>query len=206
VLGQIDPATEGWKLYKWSLSIEKEDSSKEFFSVAKWISTQLLAAAENSGIRRFVVEPSGQPNDRSDGLLLWLFTDSLSFSSSHNFFARRDPTRAMKILWKAVDNPSEILDSHHFSHEHLLFPLHVYDTLKQTLETSQFLLPQAVRMFQDWKVGLLERFSWGDVSGTDAKVLPATKGPPTEAKEEDEGQDNEREAIRKIQGSEALLE
>lgn len=116
----------------------------------------------------------------------------------------------MKILWKPVDNVSEVLDEHHFSHEHLVFPPHVYATLKQTMETSQFFLPQSARKFQDWNVGLLQRFSWEDVSGSDATVLPAPKSRPqptggSESENEEEVEDA-RDTIRKIYGSEALLE
>jgi hypothetical protein len=123
------------------------------------------------------------------------------------FFTRRDPTRAMKILWKPVDNASELLDTHHFSHEHLVFPPHVYDVLKQTLGKSQYLLPKAARKFQDWNIGLLERFSWEDVSGGDATVLPGLKSPPPP--EEDVSEEDKvdaREAIRRLHGSSALLE
>jgi hypothetical protein len=205
-LGVVDSTIEGWKLYKWSISIVKEDALTESFTVPKWISTQLLAAVENSGVRRFVVEPSGRNDGKSDGLSLWLFTDSLSFSSSYMFFFRRDPTRAMKIMWKPADNASEILDAHHFSHEHLIFPAHVYEVLKKALEGSGFLLPETARKFQDWNVGLLERFSWEDVVGSDATVLPALKAPAPEESDPSEKKETESDAIRKIYGSEALLE
>ena len=69
-LGLLDPSIEGWKLYKWSLSIVKDDDSIESFSVPKWISTQLLSIADNSGVKRFVVEPAEREDDKSDGLLV----------------------------------------------------------------------------------------------------------------------------------------
>ena len=129
---------------------------------------------------------------------------------------RKDPTRAMKILWKPVEDVAKVMDENHFSHEHLVFPPHVYTTLKSTLENSQFLLPLSARKFQEWNVGLLQRFSWEDVSGSDAKVVPPsqqqqpqsyqasnTAGPDSHS--DDEEEDTE-ERIRKIFGSEALLE
>ena len=61
---------EGWKLYKWSLRIKKKDDTTESFSVPKWISTQLLSIVDNSGVRRFVVEPSGREDGETDGLLV----------------------------------------------------------------------------------------------------------------------------------------
>ena len=119
----------------------------------------------------------------------------------------------MKILWKPVDDAPKITNEQHFSHEHLVLPPHIYRTLKQTLEASKLIQPQSGRKFQDWNVGLLERFSWEDISGSDATVLPAPKltMPITginepENKEEEEKEENARERIRKIYGSEALLE
>lgn len=153
-----------------------------------------------------------------DNPKLWLFTDSLSFSSSYLFFARKDPTRAMKIYWKPLADAAKVMDEHHFSHEHLVFSPHVYTALKQALEASEFLLPQSARKFQDWNVGLLQRFSWEDVSGSDATVLPApkisvmtteaaeTKGEKLREAERKKEMENAREVIRKIYGSEALLE
>ena len=69
-LGIVDTASEGWKLYKWSLSIVKEDQTKEWFPVPKWISTQLLGAVDSSGVRRFVVEPSARTDNKTGGLLV----------------------------------------------------------------------------------------------------------------------------------------
>ena len=118
----------------------------------------------------------------------------------------------MKILWKPVEDAAKVMDEKHFSHEHLILPKHVYTILKQTLDGSKFLLPQSARKFQDWNVGLLQRFSWEDISGSDATVLPAPKiempilGLNTEPQNTEVTEEDAREAIRKIYGSEALLE
>lgn len=116
----------------------------------------------------------------------------------------------MKILWKMTDDAPKIMEEQHFSHEHLIFPTHVYHSLKQTLESSQFLLPESARKMKDWNVGLLERFDWDDVSGSDATVLPASKNQVPPQEEDEIGaevpQENAEDAIRKIYGSEALLE
>jgi len=222
VLGNVDSSTEGWKLYKWSVRVQKEDSVVESFSVPRWISTQLLAAVENSGVRRFVVESTAEPTSQASGMLvrcdtscqflhityyfqlqLWLFTDSLAFSSSHEFHLRRDPTRAMKILWKPIDNAAEVMDKYHFSHEQLVFPPHVFDILRQTLVHSAKLLPETARKFQDWRVGLLERFSWEDIQGTDAKVREA---PKAENFAEKDKQNNGTTDIWEMEGSATLFE
>jgi hypothetical protein len=58
-LGVSDVAISGWKIYKWSIRLQKDNQSEPFtFSSQKWISSLLLSSSENTGVRRFVVEPS----------------------------------------------------------------------------------------------------------------------------------------------------
>lgn len=49
--------------------------------------------------------------------------------------------------------------------EDVEFPEELFEDLGRTLEESQGLLPATARVFQGWKVGLLERFGVGDVGG-----------------------------------------
>lgn len=72
VIGVVDESAGGCKLYKWSLQVKKENAKVESFPVSKWISTQILAAIENSGVRRFVVEPSTPATASPRGLLVSL--------------------------------------------------------------------------------------------------------------------------------------
>lgn len=112
-----------------------------------------------------------------DPIMIWVFTPDLSFSSSivssddDSNGHRNDPTRAMKVLWKpspaqngestqstAVTAAGQALDRQSLSTEDLSLPIPAFDALKQGLEESGRWLPASARTFQEWNVGLLERF------------------------------------------------
>ncbi|QDS68373.1 hypothetical protein FKW77_010740 [Venturia effusa] len=200
-LGVADDTVSGWKIYKWSVRLRKDSRSEpRAFSVQKWISSLLLSSSENTGVRRFVVEPSS-PIAKSDTLppsiLLWLFTPDLCFSSSHQPPSktppRNDPTRAIKVYHKPLTNPSDFLNKNSTSHEHLLFPPGLYKSLADSLETSKLLLPEAARRFQDWDVGILERFDADDVGfagDRDVESLESVK--------ETSGKDGLENVVRKM--------
>lgn len=71
---------------------------------------------------------------------------------------RNDPTRAMKVLWRDVDDPGEMLQQQSTTLEEVVLPAMVFKSLMEALESSQLVLPASARTFQDWHVGLLQRF------------------------------------------------
>jgi len=68
----------------------------------------------------------------------------------------------MKILWKDVADLAETSKSGHITVEHILVPTSVYNEIVDALRDSAQLLPATIRSFQDWQVGLLQRFRAGD--------------------------------------------
>jgi hypothetical protein len=112
----------------------------------------------------------------------------------------------MKIFYKSISDPKEVLEKNSFSHEQLLFPDHVFKALKDALEESTDLLPAEAKKFQDWSVGLLERFDEGDFQG-DERSVGIT--PEVELNDSGDNRKNERRGdvdIKDIPNSEALLE
>lgn len=77
--------------------------------------------------------------------------------------------------------------------------MNTFASLKTNLEESASLLPRSARRFQDWRVGLLERFTCHDVIGSDATVLSASCAHKEEASEVNQS------VIEKIPNSETLL-
>ena len=51
-----------------------------------------------------------------------------------------------------------MLDEHNSTLEELALPPQEFARLKQTLRKSAQVLPQSARTFQDWQVGLLDRY------------------------------------------------
>jgi hypothetical protein len=112
----------------------------------------------------------------------------------------------MKIFYKSISVPKEVLEKNSFSHEQLLFPKNVFEALKYALEESAALLPVEARKFQDWNVGLLQRFEEGDFQGEDRNVgiTPEVGLDHGGEKEKNEGRVDVD--IKSIPNSEALLE
>ncbi|KAF2397415.1 hypothetical protein EJ06DRAFT_482129 [Trichodelitschia bisporula] len=208
VVGVVDKLAEGWRLYKWAVGVKTGDEV-ETFKVQKWVTALLGAGIENSGGRRFVVEDEDEGGEKG-ALLLWVFTDDLAFSSSVGHTERQDPTRAMKIFWKRIPNPKQLLEEHHFQYEHLPLPTNVYTDIEATLERSADMLPQSARKFQDWDVGMLEKFGNRDLgfeSVEDGSVEEATGQMSGLNMGEMEAMETaaERE-VKMVEGGEGLLE
>lgn len=126
-------------------------------------------------IRKVVVH-AGQASNTT-GLLLWIFNPNIYYSSSR----KSPPTayRAMKIFYKPVSDAFSLLDEHSTSLEELVLPRADLDELSETLKQSTAILPQSARVFQDWAVGLLDRY---EKNGSATKVMeqnPLSRKPGT---------------------------
>jgi hypothetical protein len=115
----------------------------------------------------------------------------------------------MKVFYKSISNAKEVLEKNSFSHEELLFPDNVFEALRHALEESRGLLPESARKFQEWNVGLLERFGRIDLEGLDVSVgitPERVEGGDTANEENNKGAPDKGEpAIEDIPNSEALL-
>ncbi|KPI45120.1 uncharacterized protein AB675_2584 [Cyphellophora attinorum] len=92
------------------------------------------------------------------GLLLWIFNPDIYYSASR----RRDPEptvhRALKVFYQEVSDPAKLLDSHQSTLEELALPKPEYETFYKELVGSKDYMPVSARTFQDWQVGLLDRW------------------------------------------------
>ncbi|KAF9699603.1 hypothetical protein EKO04_002519 [Ascochyta lentis] len=179
-LGKQDAAADGWRIWKWCLSISSGPASSPFYStysVQKWISARLLYLIENVGVRKFhihpppslpISSPSSLPAPTSTppstaSILLWVFTPDLMFSSSISRPHRTDPTRAVKGFFKKQTwAPLQPGEPESATIEDVEFPRELYGELEKSLDESQAVLPVTARKFQGWDVGLLERFDVGE--------------------------------------------
>ncbi|KAL2352205.1 ubiquitin-conjugating enzyme E2-binding protein [Cryomyces antarcticus] len=165
VVGVVDERAEGWRIYKWAISVNTNCSrAPTSHDIAKWLSAQLLALIDNQGVRKFVVhDDEEREGARKSSLKLWIFTPDLRFSSSYLTKSRNDPTRAMRVFWQPLSPQSEdqshsALTQENLSVEEIELPSRAFRALTQRLEFTARLLPLSARKFQEWNVGLLERF------------------------------------------------
>lgn len=167
-IGTQDPATDGWRIRKWTIGITSTASASStcpitFFSTQRWISARLLYLVENTGLRKFHVHTvptsTSQPIYPIPSLLLWVFTPDLLFSSSIPSPGRLDPTRSMKVFFERKTwQPLQPGDAENASIEDVEFSQDLYEELDRALRQNQRLLPPTAKKFQGWEVSLLERF------------------------------------------------
>ncbi|KAH7060808.1 ubiquitin-conjugating enzyme E2-binding protein [Macrophomina phaseolina] len=176
VVGVVDPRAEGWRIWKWSIAVTPKGSDKpQTHGVSKWIAAQLLYLIESQGVRKFTVTPdvdftssgeSGNEEDRGP-IMIWVFTPDIAFSSSVAAERRRDPTRAMKVLWKPAPAPTTPpaieAGGASLSVEELRLPATAFNAFKAALEEGREWLPESARRFKEWDVGLVERFAEDEV-------------------------------------------
>ncbi|KIW92224.1 uncharacterized protein Z519_07208 [Cladophialophora bantiana CBS 173.52] len=155
-LGLSAEDQKSYRLYKSRLAIIPEPGqAAERFPAAVFLTAQLLASIASSVNRKVVVHDDDNQSDADHGLLLWIFNPDIYYSSS-----KRGPTahRAMKVFYKSIPHPEEFLDRTGSNCEELVVPKEDFFQFKQTLEESTDILPQSARTFQDWNVGLLDRW------------------------------------------------
>ncbi|OJJ48202.1 hypothetical protein ASPZODRAFT_2123445 [Penicilliopsis zonata CBS 506.65] len=161
IIGTEDPVAQGWRLFKTHISVvtKDEDGSLQWraYPTETIVAAQLLELVERESARRFVVHCGQGP-----GLLLWTFNPDLRYSSSG-----RDRSiaaqRAMKVLFQQISDVDTLLypetgKATPLALDELRLPTKTYTDLCAALAKTNTMLPMSARLFQDWTVGLLDRF------------------------------------------------
>ncbi|KAJ9637647.1 hypothetical protein H2204_004796 [Knufia peltigerae] len=168
MIGSSQTGRSGTRLYKSRLQVLPDPGQDwQKYPAAVFLGAQLLSLIESSVSRKIVVHRSNGEDATSGklGLLVWVFNPDIYYSSS-----RRGPTahRAMKIFYKALADPEKFLDDNSNTHEELAVPEDDYAEFKKVLFESTEILPEAAQTFQDWTVGLLDR--WEKQASGSAKM------------------------------------
>lgn len=125
----------------------------------------LLNATESQGVRKFVAHEPDLSSDES--MKLWVFSPDLSISSSVK--SSTEYTKVAKVLWQHCSSPAdepEKLNGSVLTEGELKLTRGELDLLRTRLQQSSDILPENARTFQEWHVGLLERFTLGDMEST----------------------------------------
>lgn len=85
----------------------------------------------------------------------------------------------MKVFYKPLLEVGEFLDENSNTHEELTVPPEDLEDFRKTLYDSTAILPQSARSFQDWGVGLIDRWekhatgaSWMNKNPLNKRVDP----------------------------------
>ncbi|RMZ90796.1 hypothetical protein DV736_g1976, partial [Chaetothyriales sp. CBS 134916] len=147
------------RLFKSALSVQRQS-----YDLSVFIGAQLLHLIQNSISRRVIIHTAttaATSAQSAEGILAWVFIPDIYYASSQSpsnpFFIR-----AMKVLYKVIDNPLELLDSPTSTVEELPLPAIAYSEFKSSFESSAKILPHSARTFKmgsdEWNVGLVERW------------------------------------------------
>jgi len=153
-IGSGSQTEKSYRLFKSRLAVRPgRDRESEVFPTSTVICAQLLSLIESSVSRKVIVHTDME--QETTGLLLWIFNPDIYYSSS-----KKGPSahRAMKVFYKSIQNPLQLLDGKGTTHEELVIPDEDFRDLVQTLLDGTSILPESARRFQDWDVGLLDRY------------------------------------------------
>ncbi|KAL8990933.1 MAG: hypothetical protein Q9169_007992 [Polycauliona sp. 2 TL-2023] len=109
---------------------------------------------ESQGVQKFVIQSEVQDDDTTEALLVWILTPNMYFSST---LAPQSPKQVMKLYYKGIHNPEELLEQQSLKIDELRLPTEIYQVVYSDIKSITQLLPTPAQKFQDWTVGLLER-------------------------------------------------
>ena len=182
-LGHVDHQAEGYRLYKWQLkSPTTTPDTPSYYgpSLSSIITAQLQSVMLAQCCSRLVFLPMNwkpsstpqSPSPQNTFLSMWILSPTIRYSTSvQNKLNSRPGTLAMKIFWKSLTatEANKLLNSS--THEEISLPWETIIEIEKCLRDSAAFLPPSGRRFQDWDVGLLERFDLNE-SGVRDTTLP----------------------------------
>lgn len=169
-LGHIDHQAEGYRMYKWRLKSSTASSTQPSLSSLITAQLQSIMLAQCCSRLLFVPmnwRPSQNPQTSPSPthfLSMWILSPTIRYSTTAQQISENTSpgTPAMKIFWKSI-SPTEadkLLNS--TTHEEVSLPSETILEIEKCLQDSAFFLPPSGRKFQDWDVGLLEKFDGGE--------------------------------------------
>ncbi|RFU74002.1 ubiquitin-conjugating enzyme e2c-binding [Trichoderma arundinaceum] len=150
-------------LFKWQVTCETA-SPGQAPSSSECLAATLIATISRSGSSKSVVAshtlgvgPEGTLSEPPRSLHLWVLNANVVYSST----MREGRRAAIKILYQDIDveQGNKLVDSMTSGVQEISFPAAAIKAARQILQESNCLMPISERLFQQWHVGLLER--WG---------------------------------------------
>ncbi|PQK10846.1 hypothetical protein BB8028_0002g11650 [Beauveria bassiana] len=143
--------------YKWQISCEISSVQKPPSSSDCLVAT-LLSTIARSGSSKSVVMPRNMPlaDNTLRHLQLWVLNNNVIFTGNQ----KSTPTSAVKVLFKEIGEKEalELVESLSNDVQDVNFPAQAIKVARETLAFSKYMLPSSERSFQEWQVGLLERW------------------------------------------------
>lgn len=144
-------------LFKWQVTCETNQASQTPSS-SECLAATLIATISRSGSSKSVVASHTLNVDpeTSQSLHLWVLNANVVYSST----MRKGRRVAIKVLYQDIDaeEGNKLVDSMTSGVQEISFPATAMKAARQILQESNDLMPASERLFQQWHVGLLERW------------------------------------------------
>ncbi|KAK8087969.1 HECT-type E3 ubiquitin transferase [Apiospora hydei] len=161
-------------LFKWAISIQSPTSSSTSSSptlqpsLSQCVSAMLLATLSRSACSKTVIIPSTTTTSTSSNapageeqqlLHIWLFNQDITFTSTKQRPEQR-PVSAVKVFYRFVNQAEadKLVESMTSDVQDITLPAAAAAQLREELEMSNGYLPSPARNFNQWKIGLLEKW------------------------------------------------
>lgn len=145
-------------LFKWQVSCQTVSARLEP-TASDCLAANLLATLARSGSAKSVVLPTLLPQvPTAHAIHIWILNGNMAYSST----AQRGGARpALKLLYRyiAQDKAEEMLESFSTDIQEVNLPADAIEAVVASLETSTLYLPPAERVFKDFQVGLLSKWT-----------------------------------------------
>ncbi|KAL7925121.1 ubiquitin-conjugating enzyme E2-binding protein [Trichoderma austrokoningii] len=156
-IGMFNALASSITLFKWQVTCESTQASQAPSS-SECLAATLIATISRSGSSKSVVASHTLDADpgTSQSLHLWVLNANVVYSST----MRTGRRVAIKVLYQDIDaeQGNKLVDSMTSGVQEISFPAAAIKTARQILQESNDLMPASERLFQQWHVGLLERW------------------------------------------------
>ena len=163
-VGAIDALSDGYRLYKWSLSVWEPSSEQPInYPLSHFLSAHLLSQISFQAINKFILHSMESLGSSPTILYIWVFAPYLTISFSSTESSPRKPIPASKVFYRSVTamEGAAMMENASMSTEEFRLPTEVLMELVKTLNDSTERMPHSARKFREWDVGFLERFTEG---------------------------------------------
>ncbi|KAI1816487.1 ubiquitin-conjugating enzyme E2C-binding protein [Poronia punctata] len=151
-------------LFKWQVLVkhQAQNTSESAPSLAQCVCAMLLATMARSGCSKSILVPikagTVEGLRKLPGLVnIWVFNANITFSSTES---SKPPIHGIKLFYRFVSQQEadKMLDSMTSDVQDISLPSDAIMIIAELLEESTRLVPESDRKFQQWKVGLLEKW------------------------------------------------
>ncbi|KAK5990789.1 hypothetical protein PT974_09062 [Cladobotryum mycophilum] len=149
-------------LFKWQVTCETGMPSKAPSS-SECLAATLIATISRSGSSKSVITPHGltfldeKQAASLRSLYLWVLNANVVYTSN----TTQGRKTAIKVLYQNIDEEAgnKLVESMTSGVQEINFPAAAIETAREVIQESNALLPKPERLFQQWHVGLLERWA-----------------------------------------------